>query len=221
MRYTHGFGAVVSPAAQDADSPLVWFLRNLSMDSDVGFNVKYPDIYYGEGQYSYAIVPNNLDIVDISRTDPGMVKASPVKEAFPFASLFRKALFSIFLKDEKIFFSTNITRESKLKIRRNITERISTVTPFLHLDKDPYLVLAKDRLYWIQDAFTLSNKYPISKPADDDFLDGHQQFNYIRNSVKVIVDAYDGDVDFYIADPSDAIIQAYSTSLSPITQTSG
>ncbi len=210
LRYTHGFGAVVSPAAQDADSPLVWYLRNLSMDSTVGFKVKYPDIYYGEGQYSYAIVPNNLKIVDISSSDPGMLNAYTGEGGIPIASLFRKALFSIYLKDEKIFFSTNITRESKLKIRRNITERISTVTPFLHLDKDPYLVLAKDRLYWIQDAFTLSNQYPISKPADDDFLDGHQQFNYIRNSVKVVVDAYDGDVDFYIADPSDAIIQAYS-----------
>jgi hypothetical protein len=210
LRYTHGFGAVVSPAAQDADIPLVWYLRNLSMDSTVGFNVKYPDIYYGEGKYSYAIVPNNLKIVDISGTDPAMLNAYTGEGGIPIASMFRKALFSIYLKDEKIFFSTNITRESKLKIRRNITERISTVTPFLHLDKDPYLVIAKDRLYWVQDAFTLSNQYPISKPADDDFLEGHQQFNYIRNSVKVIVDAYDGDVDFYIADPSDAIIQAYS-----------
>jgi len=210
LRYTHGFGAVVSPAAQDADSPLAWFLRNLSMDSDVGFNVTYPDIYYGEGQYSYAVVPNKLKIVDISGSDPGMLNAYSGEGGIPIASLFRKALFSIFLKDEKIFFSTNITRQSKLKIRRNITERISTLTPFLHLDKDPYLVIDKDRLYWIQDAYTLSNRYPISKPADENFLEGHQQFNYIRNSVKVVVDAYDGDVDFYIADPSDAIIQSYS-----------
>ncbi len=210
LRYTHGFGAVVSPAAQDADSPMVWFLHNLSLDSDVGFSLKYPDIYYGEGQYGYAIVPNNLDVADISRTDPNMARAFTGEGGIPIPSLFRKALFSIFLKDEKIFFSRNITRESKLKIRRNITERISIVAPFLHLDKDPYLVLARDRLYWIQDAFTLSNKYPISKPADENFLEGPQQFNYIRNSVKVVVDAYDGDVDFYIADPSDAIIQAYS-----------
>jgi len=210
LRYTHGFGAVVSPAAQDADSPLLWFLHNLSMDSDVGFSVKYPDIYYGEGQYGYAIVPNNLDIADIARTDPNMAKAFTGEGGIPIPSLFRKALFSIFLKDEKIFFSTNITRQSKLKIRRNITERISTLTPFLHLDKDPYLVIARDRLYWIQDAFTLSNQYPVSKTADESFLEGPQKFNYIRNSVKVVVDAYNGDVDFYISDPSDAIIQAYS-----------
>ncbi|MDD5266544.1 MAG: UPF0182 family protein [Methylococcales bacterium] len=210
LRYTHGFGAVVSPAAQDADTPLLWFLHNLNMDSNVGFTVTYPDIYYGEGQYGYAIVPNNLKIMDIAGTDPGMAKAYHGEGGIPIASLFKKALFAIYLKDEKIFFSTNISRESKLKIRRNITERISILTPFLHLDKDPYLAIIKDRLYWIQDAYTLSNQYPISKPAEDDFLEGHQQFNYIRNSVKIIVDAYDGDVDFYIADPSDAIIQAYS-----------
>jgi uncharacterized protein len=71
--------------------------------------------------------------------------------------------------------------------------------------------MTKDRFYWIQDAYTLSNWYPVSKPAADDFLDGKQQFNYIRNSVKVIVDAYDGSVGFYISDPSDAIIQAYNS----------
>jgi len=211
MRYTHGYGAVVSPAAQDADKPLVWYLRDLSMNSDVGFSIKHPDIYYGEGQYDYAIVPNKLNVVGIASSDPGMANIYRGEGGILIPSLFRKALFAIYLKDEKIFFSTNISSESRLKIRRNITERVSTLTPFLHLDKDPYLVITKDRFYWIQDAYTLSNRYPVSKPADDDFLDGHQKFNYIRNSVKVVIDAFDGDVDFYISDPSDAIIQAYSS----------
>lgn len=210
LRYTHGYGAVVTPAAQDADKPLVWYLRDLKMNSDVGFTVEHPDIYYGEGTFDYAIVPNNLSIVDIAGTDPGTATAYHGEGGIPVSSLFRKALFSIYLKDEKVFFSSNISDQSKLHIRRNITERISTLTPFLHLDKDPYLVINKDRLYWIQDAYTLSNKYPVSKPAADDFLDGKQNFNYIRNSVKIVVDAYDGDLDFYISDPSDAIIQAYS-----------
>ncbi len=210
LRYTHGYGAVVTPAAQDANKPLVWYLRDLNMNSDVGFKVEHPDIYYGEGTFDYAIVPNKLNIVDIAGTDPGTATAYHGEGGIPVSSLFRKALFSIYLKDEKVFFSTNISDQSKLHIRRNITERISTLTPFLHLDKDPYLVINKDRLYWIQDAYTLSNKYPVSKPAADDFLDGKQNFNYIRNSVKIVVDAYDGDLDFYISDPSDAIIQAYS-----------
>jgi len=211
LRYTHGYGAVVTPAAQDASKPLVWYLRDLNMYSDVGFSVKNPDIYYGEAEYGYAVVPNSLSVVGLESADLSVEKNYIGEGGIPIASLFRKVLFAIYLKDEKIFFSTGITKESKLKIRRNITERINTLTPFLHLDKDPYLVMTKDRFYWIQDAYTLSNRYPVSKPADDDFLEGHQKFNYIRNSVKVVVDAYDGAVDYYISDPSDAIIQAYSS----------
>ncbi len=211
LRYTHGYGAVATPAAQDANKPLIWYLRDLNMYSDVGLSVKNPDIYYGQGQYSYAIVPNKLSVVGLEGTDFSVEKSYTGHGGIPVASLFRKALFSIYLSDEKIFFSTNISDQSKLKIRRNITERINTLAPFLHLDKDPYLVITKDKFYWIVDAYTLSNKYPVSKPAGDDYLEGHQEFNYIRNSVKITVDAYDGDVDFYIADPSDAIIQAYSS----------
>ncbi len=95
-------------------------------------------------------------------------------------------------------------------MRRNITERIQTLTPFLHLDNDPYLVLTKERFYWIQDAYTLSKWYPVTQLSDHDFLDGKQEFNYIRNSVKIVVDALDGGVQYFISDPSDVIIQAYS-----------
>ncbi|MDD5462411.1 MAG: UPF0182 family protein [Methylococcales bacterium] len=211
LRYTHGYGAIATPAAQDADKPLIWYLRDLSLYSDVGLSVNNPDIYYGQGRYGYAIVPNKLNIVGIKGADLDVEKSYTGHGGIPIASVFRKSLLSIYLNDEKIFFSTNISDQSKLKIRRNIVERVTTLTPFLHLDKDPYLVIAKDKLYWIMDAYTLSNRYPVSKPADDDYLEGHQQFNYIRNSVKVIVDAYDGDVEYYIADPSDAIIQAYSS----------
>ena len=211
LRYTHGYGAVVTPAAQDADNPLVWYLRDLNMHSDVGFSVTHPDIYYGLEHYDYAIVPNKLNAVGIAGSDPDILESYHGEGGVPIPSLFRKALFAFYFKDEKIFFSSNISTESKVKIHRNITERINRLTPYLHLDKDPYLVIAKDRFYWIQDAYTLSDKYPVSKPADHDFLEGHKNFNYIRNSVKIVVDAYDGDVDFYISDPSDAIIQAYST----------
>ncbi len=210
LRYTHGYGAVATPAAQDADKQLTWYIRDLNMNSDVGFSVKHPDIYYGQEKFDYAIVPNKLNVMGIAGSESEMAEPYLGEGGIPIPSLFRKALFSFYLKDEKIFFSTSITKQSKLKIRRNITERINRLTPFLHLDKDPYLVITQDRFYWIQDAYTLSNKYPVSKLAADDFLEGKQNFNYIRNSVKIVVDAYDGDVDFYISDPSDAIIQAYS-----------
>ncbi|MGR9088167.1 MAG: UPF0182 family protein [Gammaproteobacteria bacterium] len=213
LRYTHGYGAVATPAAQDAGQPLLWYLRDLDMSSTVGLSVKYPDIYYGQEQYTYAIVPNKLNVVGISGTqsDPGLESVYQGKGGIPIPSLFRKALFAFYFRDEKIFFSTNITNESQLLIRRNLTERIHTLTPFLHLDSDPYLVMTKDRFYWIQDAYTLSNRYPVSKSAEDDFLYGKQQFNYIRNSVKVVVDAFDGGVQFYISDPSDVIVRAYDS----------
>ncbi len=210
LRYTHGYGAVISPAAQDAGIPIVWYLRDLNLTSDVGFSVKYPDIYYGLENYQYAIVPNRLTTTDIAGTEPGEISNYNGNSGVPIPSYFRKLLFAFYFKDEKIFFSPNITAESKVLMRRNIDERISTLTPFLHLDKDPYLVVDQDRLYWIQDAYTLSNMYPASKPAADDFLNGEHKFNYIRNSVKIVVDAYDGSVDYYISEPKDPIINAYS-----------
>lgn len=210
MRYTHGYGAVMSPAAQAADIPLLYYLQGLNLQSDAGLTVKHPEIYYGEEQYGYAIVPNKLNILGLEDTDTGREPPYTGKGGIPIPSYFRKLLLATYFKDEKIFFSNNISDESLLMIRRNIVERVHEITPFLQLDKDPYLVVVKDRLYWIQDAYTLSNWYPLAKPANDDFLEGDKQFNYIRNSVKVIVDAFEGTVEYYISDPSDPIIQAYS-----------
>jgi hypothetical protein len=210
LRYTHGYGAAITPAAQDADAALIWYLRDLNMHSDVGLSVTHPDIYYGLEQYDYAIVPNNLNIMGIAGSNPEEAGVYHGEGGVPIPSLFRKALFAFYLQDEKIFFSTNISNQSKVKIHRNIRERISKLTPFLHLDKDPYLVMSKDRFYWFQDAYTLSSRYPAATPAGENLLEGHPHFNYIRNSVKVVVDAFDGDVDYYIADPSDSIIQAYN-----------
>lgn len=211
LRFTHGYGAVVTPAAQDAGDPIIWYLRDLSMSSPVGFEVKHPDIYYGEEQYEYAIVPNKLDVVEISgtRPDPAIDTVYAGIGGIPIPSYFRKALLSFYFWDEKILFSANISRKSRLLIRRNIVDRINYLTPFLHLDSDPYLVVTKDRFYWVQDAYTRSSWYPASKLAEHDFLDGKKDFNYIRNSVKVVVDAYDGSTHFYVSDPSDVIIRTY------------
>ena len=215
LRYTHGYGAVVTSAAQDADKPLVWYLRDLNMFSNVGLDIKYPDIYYGEGEYDYVIVPNRLKIVDISGTnqdsDVGLATAYHGEGGIPVDSLFKKALLAIYLKDEKVFFSTNIGPESKIKLIRNIVDRIDKIAPFLVFDNDPYLVVGKDRFYWVIDAYTLSDKYPVSKPQVYEFAKEKQRFNYIRNSVKVVVDAYDGDVDYYVSDPTDPLVQAHDS----------
>ncbi len=210
MRYTHGYGAVVTPAAQDAGKPIVWYLRDLNMYSDVGFKVQHPDIYYGQEDYTYSIIPNKLQIPTLSTSELDGDQHYEGKGGIPISSYFRKLLLAFHFKDEKLFFSSNISSDSRIQIRRNIVERVQHLTPFLHLDSDPYLVITEDRFYWVQDAYTLSNYYPVAKPSKAEFLDSPQQFNYIRNSVKITIDAYDGDVTYYIADNNDPIIEAYS-----------
>ena len=211
LRYTHGYGAVVTPTSQDADQPIKWYLRDLNLVSEQGFKIEHPEIYYGEERYDYAIVPNKLDIVGIS----GHAHSTTAEYyhgagGIPLDSLFRKVLLSVYLGDEKPFFSSSVTRKSKLRIRRNIQERVRTVVPFLTMDKDPYLVITDDRLYWILDAYSLSDWYPNSSPTTHEFFYESRQFNYIRNSVKVIVDAYSGQLNLYISDPSDAVMVAYN-----------
>jgi len=209
LRYTHGYGAVITPAAQDAGKPILWYLRDLNMFSNVGFSIKQPDIYYGQEKYTYAIVPNKLNVVGLSGSDQDISGAYEGRGGVLIPTFFRKLLFAFYYGDEKIFFSSNISKKSKVLLRRNIIDRINAITPFLHLDKDPYLVATKDRFYWVQDAYTLSDKYPVSKMAKDTFLSGTERFNYIRNSVKVVVNAYDGTTQYYISDVKDPIINAY------------
>ena len=215
LRFTHGYGAVVTPAAQDGEKTMHWFLRDLNLQSDVGLNIEKPDIYFGTENLNYAIVPNRLRIPDISTFDDmGSSQSYSGKDGVQISSLFRRLLLSIYFREEKLFYSVNVTRESKALFRRNITERIKTLTPYLSLDNDPYIVVTPKRIYWIQDAYTTSDWYPAAKDYTFKFQGFKQEdkksFNYIRNSVKIVVDAFDGTVDYYIADPKDPIIQGFN-----------
>lgn len=212
LRYTHGYGVVVTPSAQNADEPMKWLLRDISMQSDMGFKVEKPDIYYGTEHLEYAIVPNRLNIVDIASYDQDSSKNYSGKSGIPISSLFRKLIASIYFHDEKLFFSVNIDGNSNVLMRRNIVERVKTLTPFLALDKDPYPVVTPQRIYWIQDAYTISKQYPASKTTHFAFAGDQKNrtFNYIRNSVKVVIDAFDGTVSYYVTDSADPVILGYS-----------
>lgn len=214
LRYTHGYGVVITPAAQQGGQPMQWYMRDLNLLSPVGFNIERPDIYYGEENLEYAIVPNKLEIVDISATDLRSSQEYYGQGGVELESLFRKLIFAIFYNDPKIFFSINIANDSRIRYRRNIIERLNILTPYLTLDNDPYIVVTPEKFYWIVDAYTTSDWYPVSEstvlPAKAPQLEEkRERFNYIRNSVKVVIDAYDGRTDFYIADPKDPIVQAY------------
>lgn len=211
LRYTHGYGAVITPASQNGDEPMRWFLRDLDMRSDVGFSIEKPDIYYGQEKLEYAVVPNKLTIPGISSFDVDSSQNYTGKGGIVISSLFRRLLLAIYFRDEKLFFSLNVDENSKMLFRRNIVERIKRLTPYLTLDRDPYVVVTPKRIYWIVDAYTTSKWYPASKSYSFSFeKDGTQkQFNYIRNSVKIVIDAFEGFVDYYVADPQDPIILAY------------
>ena len=204
----------MTPAAQIGGQPQRWFLRDLNLQSSVGIKINKPDIFYGLEEYPYAIVPNRLKIIGITgsevRSDSKMITKSG---GIPIRSLFHKLLFSIYFKDPKIFLSVNISEISRMMMRRNIIDRIEKLTPYLSLDSHPYLVITDGNLYWIQDAYTTSNEYPISRRSIARFrTNGKEEeisFNYIRNSVKIVVNTFNGKTDFYIADKDDPIVTAY------------
>ncbi len=220
LRYTHGFGVVMTPAAQKGDRPMEWYIRDLTLYSPVGFKIDTPDIYYGQENLDYVIVPNELEVAELAGT-----QVSPAKYhgggGVEIKSLFRKLIAAVYFKDPKIFFSININEESRLRIRRNILQRVRDLVPYIRMDSDPYVVVTADRLYWVIDGYTTSDWYPVSKPmvlSASGQSDNLMEINYIRNSVKIIVDAYDGHVDFYVADPDDPIIRAYSRAFPGVFQ---
>jgi len=211
LRYTHGFGAVMTPTAQDGESPMKWYLRDLNLDSTVGMRVEKPDIYFGEENLPYAVVPNKLDIVGISSFDEESSFNYTGKGGIRLDSLLRRLLLAVHLREERLFLSTNISADSRVLLRRNILDRVKQLTPFLRLDGDPYLVVTPHRLYWIVDAYTTSNGYPAAKRSSLRFNHDSEAtaFNYIRNAVKVVVDAFDGSVDYYVVSPDDPVIRGY------------
>lgn len=206
LSYTHGYGSVMTPAAQGGGEPMTWFLQGIPPHSDYGLTIKQPGIYYGTAKYDYAIAPNTSGEIDYPKGNDNVMTSYQGDGGIPISSLFRKLVFAFYYKEKNIFFTTKTTSKSKILIRRNVVDRIRTLTPFLLLDKLVYLVVTPGRLYWVQDAYVTSDWYPYSAP----YLTEKGPVNYIRNSVKIVVDAYTGKVTYYIWDTEDPIIQAYS-----------
>src|SRR5262249_7948632 len=121
----------------------------------------------------------------------------------PLSGMVRRLIFADYFNDVNLLLSDYIADGSRILIRRNIQDRVRTIAPFLSLDRDPYLVISEGRLFWIQDAYTTSDYFPYAQPTPN------LNLNYIRNSVKVVIDAYNGTVDFYLVDPADAIAATY------------
>lgn len=204
--YTHGYGAVMTPAGQGGDEPMTWFLKGIPLESDYGFKVQQPAVYFGLlDNYPYVIAPNDAGEFGYPKGDSNVTLNYDGSGGVPINSLFRKLMFAYFMKDSDIFFTTKTNDNSKILFRRNIQERIRAVTPYISLDHDPYAVVTESRIYWMQDAYTTSQYYPNSAF----YGSGADRINYIRNSLKIVIDAYSGKIDYYIFDTKDPIVNAY------------
>jgi hypothetical protein len=203
LKFTHGSGLTMSPVnAKDSEGLPVFYIKNIPAESDVGFKVPQPAIYFGQEPDSYAIVKAATPEFDYPLGADNVYSYYKGMGGVPVSGLLRRLLFSYFYRDINLLVTRNIIDGSRIMIRRNISDRVARLAPFLGQDRDPYLVLHDGRLVWIIDCYTTSDHFPYSQRNSEGI-------NYIRNSVKVVVDAYNGTVDFYVADPADPIIRTW------------
>src|SRR6202048_3059347 len=202
--FTHGNGAVMSPVTRKSIEGLPFlYLRDIPPVADGGPKIHEPRIYYGEESDSYVIVKGSTPEFDYPKGKDNVYAAYDGAGGVPIGTMASRMLFAYYFNDPNLLLSIYITADSRIMIRRNIQERVRTIAPFLSLDHDPYLVISSGRMFWMQDAYTTSSYFPASQPAENIDL------NYIRNSVKVVIDAYNGTVDFYLMDPGDPIAVTY------------
>ncbi|HRC81984.1 MAG TPA: UPF0182 family protein [Sedimentibacter sp.] len=209
LKYTHGYGITVSTVnnvtPQGQPEMLV---KNIPPTTETDFKITRPEIYFGEKTNNYIIV--NTDEMEFDYpSGADNVETLYEGKAGINLSFFKRLLFSIREGSYRMLISKNIDRNSRIIINRNIIKRVSQIAPFIYFDSDAYIVANQDdgKLYWIIEGFTLSDRYPYSQPTNLLFDDW--DINYIRNSVKAVVDAYDGSTNFYIADENDPIIKVY------------
>jgi len=202
LQFTHGYGVAVTPVNEVTPEGMPrYFLGDIPPRGDL--ELANPSIYFGELTNDYVII--NTDTPEFHYATAGDENEFIFYDGdagIPLQSFLRRALMALRFGEYRIFISNELSNESRLIFDRNIHERVRKIAPFLNYDSDPYIVVADDQLFWIQDAYTTSDRYPYSAP--------YNGANYIRNSVKVVIDAYNGDVEYYIADPEDPLLQTYS-----------
>jgi uncharacterized membrane protein (UPF0182 family) len=203
--FTHGNGITFGPVSRISKEGLPeFFVKDIPPVSLADIKVTRPEIYYGELSNDYVVVKTRVPEFSYPTATGNITTTYAGKGGVPIDSLLKKALFAARFRTEKLLLSSDITTESRILYNRNINERVKAVAPFLRFDGDPYMVVMDNgRLAWIIDAYTYSDRLPYSKPLKGGI-------NYMRNSVKAVVDAYDGTLSFYISDPHDVLAQVYA-----------
>ncbi len=204
LTFTHGMGLTLSPVNQvTAEGLPVLYIKDLPPSSSVSLSITRPEIYYGELSNDYVFVRTEQPEFDYPSGEGNVFTTYEGTGGVPVRSFLRRLLLSLRFGSKDVFFSQDINADSRVLFHRSIRERAVNALPFLRLDSDPYIMITDDgRLKWIQDAYTSSTLYPYARPIAD-------RTNYMRNSVKIVIDAYDGDVRAYVVNSDDPLIQTY------------
>lgn len=203
LTYTHGYGVVVGPVNRvSAEGLPEFFIKDIPPVSSRDIKITRPEIYYGETSNEYVFVGTKRDEFDYPVGDKNVYNRYAGKGGVPL-SFWKKLIFAARFGSFTILLSDDITSASRIMYYRKVAERVSHIVPFIHLDGDPYMVVTpQGRLNWILDGYTVTDRFPYSEPTP-------RIGNYIRNSVKAVVDAYDGSIDLYISDATDPLIRTY------------
>src|SRR5712692_6073788 len=202
LTYTHGYGAVVSPVNRVTREGLPEFwVKDIPPVASSDLRISRPELYFSELATDYVFAKTRAKEFDYPAGDQNVYTTYEGQGGIPLESFWHKALFAARLGDLKLLLSNDLTPQSRVLIYRNIRERVQRIAPFFQYDDDPYMVIsAAGRIVWLLDGYTVSDRFPYSTPT-------RGLGNYVRNSVKVTVDAYDGTVHFYVADPADPLIR--------------
>ncbi len=203
--FTHGHGLTLGPVNRVTEEGLpVLFIKDIPPASEIGsLQITRPEIYFGELSNDYVFVNSRAQEFDFPQGEENVFSEYQGEGGVKIDNLFKKAAFALHFGSLKIFLSNDLDNNSKILYNRNIEKRVEKLLPFLEFDNDPYVVIADDgSLQWIYDGYTASSKYPYAQIMENGK-------NYMRNSVKVVIDAYDGSMDLYLADLNDPLILTY------------
>jgi hypothetical protein len=208
LTFTHGYGVAAGPVNQVTPEGLpVLFVKDLPPKSNVKeLEISRPEIYFGELSNDYVIAKTKSLEFNYPKGEENVYATYEGTGGVEINSFLRRIFYAVKFQSLKLLLSNDITSESRILYYRTIAERITKIAPFLTFDKDPYIVIADGKVYWIADAYTTSDRYPYSQPLR---LNG-KNVNYMRSSVKVVVDAYNGSIVFYQADAEDPILKTYA-----------
>ena len=216
LKYTHGYGLVMNPVNEVTEDGLpVLFIKNIPPVSQTDLTISEPRIYYGELTQDYIYTGMDTFEFDYPRGDENAFNKYDGLGGVPIGSWWRRLAYAYEQGSLKILISRYFTANSRIHYYRQITERVSHVAPFLKYDNDPYMVVVNDRLKWIIDAYTTSDRYPYAEAVAHEQkteLIKNKNTNYIRNPVKVVVDAKDGTMEFYVVNEKEPVLATYRKS---------